>query len=86
LTLHVDLPVTVAECSSSNRRTGVEVDVNDRVYVYVAVKLKVWVDVEVLVERPRSDRDRPEVFGSTRLELSCRRARRVGHYGAPIVK
>ena len=33
-----------------NRRTWVEVDVNDRVNLYVAVNLKVWVDVEVLVE------------------------------------
>jgi len=67
--LHVDLPVTVAECSSRNRRTGVEVDVNDRVNLYVAVKLKVWVDVEVLVEGPRSNHDRPEALGSTRLEV-----------------
>jgi len=50
LTLHVDLRVTVAECSSEIVGPRVNVDVNYRVNHYVAVKLKVLVDVEVLVQ------------------------------------
>jgi len=68
LTLHVDPSGHRAECSSSNRWNGGEVDVNDRVNLHVAVKLKVWVDVEVLVADPRSDHDRPEALGSTRRD------------------
>jgi len=84
--LHVDLPVTVTERSSSNRRTAVEVDVNDRVNVYVAVKLQVWVDVEVLVEGPRSDHDRPEALGYTRLEkVDQNRRADLARLRAPIV-